>query len=87
VNRYGEKGYVVSKNRGSHGTYEQFETDQGSRVIANHTNDPHAPYPHFHAGQPKSDPTRDGVDFGWGGNPERYQQVDGKHHYYYPEGT
>ncbi|MBP2335051.1 hypothetical protein JOF41_001229 [Saccharothrix coeruleofusca] len=29
------------------------------------------------------------MDFGWGGGSEfeRYGQVDGKHHYYYPEGT
>ncbi|XVV07970.1 HNH/endonuclease VII fold putative polymorphic toxin [Actinosynnema sp. CA-248983] len=67
----------------------QFETPDGSRVIAEHTNDPRAPQPHFHAGQPKGDPSRDGVDFGWGGSSEfeRYGQVDGKHHYYYPEGT
>ncbi len=82
----GKKGYRYSTDQGSHGQYQQFETESGSRVIANHTNDPNAPAPHFHAGQPKSDPSRDGVNFGWGNDPERYQQVGGKHHYYYPEG-
>jgi RHS repeat-associated protein len=84
--RRGEKGYVYSEDKGAQGRYEQFETEQGSRVVAEHTNDGK---PHFHAGQPKGDPSRDAVDFGWGGNrdaSERYQQVDGKHHYYYPEG-
>jgi hypothetical protein len=58
-------------------------------VIAEHTGDPNAPLPHFHARQPKGDNTRTGVDFGWGGNPresERYAAVGGKHHHYYNEG-
>ncbi|NPC70131.1 hypothetical protein HPP05_10290 [Corallococcus exiguus] len=65
----------------------QFETEGGSRVISEHLNDGR---PHFHAGQPKGDPSREFVDFGWGGNSktaERYGQVGGKHHIYYPEGS
>lgn len=67
----------------------QFETEGGSRVIAEHTNDPNAKGPHFHAGQPKADPSRDGVNFGWDGSveAERYAQIGGKHHYFYPRGS
>jgi RHS repeat-associated protein len=82
--RRGEQGYLYTEDTGAHGNYEQFETERGSRVIAEHTNDGQG---HFHAGQPKADPSRDAVDFGWGGKAqeaERYQQVDGRHHYYYP---
>lgn len=85
--RRGEEGYVFSNDPGSHGNYSQYETPNGSRVVAEHTGDPNAPGPHFHAGQPKGDSSRSGVDFGWSGDhnsSERYQQVDGKHHYYYP---
>ncbi|QIP86423.1 hypothetical protein GLX30_23045 [Streptomyces sp. Tu 2975] len=46
-------------------------------MIAEHTSEPNAPYPHFHAVQPK----------GGGHNVdmmgERYQQVGGKHHLHY----
>jgi hypothetical protein len=57
------------------------------RVIAEHTNDPGL-LPHFHAGQPKLDSSRDAVNFGWdayehSGPFERYQKVGGDHHYYY----
>jgi hypothetical protein len=86
VTQRGTPGYRYSANRGSHGTYEQFETEAGSRVVVNHTNDPNASSSHFHAGQPKGDSSRDGVDFGWGGNSERYAPVGEKHHFYYPEG-
>ncbi|MDR5825932.1 RHS repeat-associated core domain-containing protein [Caballeronia sp. LZ043] len=84
--RRGMPGYLFSNHTQSHGRYMQFETDQGSRVISEHLKDGD---PHFHAGQPKIDPTRDFVDFGWGGNvnvAERYSQIDGGHHYYYPGG-
>ncbi|WP_245563635.1 polymorphic toxin-type HINT domain-containing protein [Longispora albida] len=80
--RRGQPGYRYSEDTGGHGRYRQFETDNGSRVIAHHTNDGD---PHFHAGQPKGGADRDGVDFGWGTGKdyERYQQVGGKHHLYY----
>ena len=87
--RRGEAGYVFSDDPGTHGNYAQYETPNGSRVIAEHTGDPNAPLPHFHAGQPKGDSNRSLVDFGWGGNPresERYAAVGGKHHHYYNEG-
>ncbi|MFC9243519.1 putative T7SS-secreted protein [Streptomyces sp. NPDC057136] len=77
--RHRASNYVYDpKNAGAHGRYYQYETPQGTRVIAEHTADPHAPYPHFHAGQPK----------GGGGHNvdmmgERYQQVGEKHHMYY----
>ncbi len=89
VMRRGQKGYkYAEKDPGGHGRYEQFETEDGSRVIANHTNDP-ARGPHFHAGQPKGDPSRSAVNFGWDNvtEAERYGQVGGKHHYDYPGGN
>ncbi|GGT16412.1 hypothetical protein GCM10010271_19120 [Streptomyces kurssanovii] len=75
--RHRTSNYVYDPNPGAHGRYYQYETPQGTRVIAEHTSDPNAPYPHFHAGQPK----------GGGHNVdmmgERYQQVGDKHHLYY----
>lgn len=72
----------------------QFETENGSRVIAEHTNDPNHRdgsgqiKPHFHAGQPGGDPSRDGVNFGWDkkSEDERYKQMGNKHHFFYPRG-
>ncbi|WP_157968616.1 ricin-type beta-trefoil lectin domain protein [Streptomyces geranii] len=88
VNRRGMPGYRFDSNPGAHGTYEQFETGNGSRLIAEHTNDPNAPFSHFHAGQPKVDPTREGVNFGWDMTSEfeRYSPVGGSHHMYYESG-
>jgi RHS repeat-associated protein len=85
VTQRGMPGYRYDENPGAHGNYEQFETENGSRVIAEHTNDPDAPFSHFHAGQPKIDPTREGVNFGWDPSTdfERYSPVGGKHHIYY----
>ncbi|WP_433409501.1 DUF6531 domain-containing protein [Saccharomonospora azurea] len=85
--RYGEPNYRHSEDLGTHGRYMQFETENGSRVIAEHTSDPNAPGPHFHAGQPKGDPSREGVDFGWStasnNDIERYSQIGGSHHMFY----
>ncbi|MFQ6553048.1 RHS repeat-associated core domain-containing protein [Aestuariibius insulae] len=81
--RLGRKGYLYSEDKGSHGVYRQYETPNGSRVIAEHQRDGAS---HFHAGQPKGDPTRSSVDFGSGGSTktaERYSQIDGSHHFYY----
>jgi RHS repeat-associated protein len=79
--RHRTSNYVYDESPGSHGRYYQYETPEGTRVVVNHTNDPNAPHPHFHAGQPK----------GGGRNVDmmgqRYQQVGDKHHFYYPEGT
>ncbi|WP_322753279.1 RHS repeat-associated core domain-containing protein, partial [Frankia sp. Cas3] len=86
--RRGTPDYRYSEDVGAQGRYMQFETESGSRVLAEHTNDP-SRGPHFHAGQPKGgDPNRTSVDFGWGGNRdfERYQQIGGKHHLLYPKG-
>jgi RHS repeat-associated protein len=78
--------YRYDTNPGAHGHYMQFETTQGSRLIAEHTADPHAPMPHFHAGRPAEDAARSAVNFGWDMESqfERYKQVGGPHHYYYP---
>nr|WP_322780113.1 RHS repeat-associated core domain-containing protein [Frankia sp. Cas4] len=86
--RRGTPDYRYSEDVGAQGRYMQFETESGSRVLAEHTKDP-TRGPHFHAGQPKGgDPNRTSVDFGWGGNRdfERYQQIGGKHHLLYPKG-
>jgi hypothetical protein len=53
VTQRGMSGYRYDPNPGGHGNYAQFETENGSRLIVEHTNDPEAPYPHFRAGQPK----------------------------------
>ncbi|MDR5760476.1 RHS repeat-associated core domain-containing protein, partial [Caballeronia sp. LZ035] len=84
VMRRGTSGYLYTQDKGTHGRYMQFETDRGSIVISEHLNDGD---PHFHAGQPKGDSTRNYVDFGWGGSvnsAERYSQIGGGHHLYYP---
>ncbi|WP_067651850.1 RHS repeat-associated core domain-containing protein [Nocardia harenae] len=69
--------YVFDSNPGRHGRYYQYETPQGTRVIAEHTADPRASHPHFHAGRPKVG-THNVNMMG-----ERYQQVGDKHHFYY----
>jgi hypothetical protein len=79
ASRAGHSNYRLSDDAGSHGRYYEYETAKGTRVVVEHTSDPRAPATHFHAGQPKGDPARSGVDF----QAERYQQVDGKHHIYY----
>jgi hypothetical protein len=45
-----------------------------------HTRDPNAPNPHFHAGQPKVG------EFNVKMMGQRYQQIGEKHHFYYPGG-
>ena len=86
VTQRGMPGYRFDTNPTAHGNYEQFETENGSRVVAEHTNDPNQPGPHFHAGQPKSQPSQNGVNFGWDISApfERYRKVGGDHHLYYP---
>lgn len=84
--RRGESGYKYDDNLTSHGNYFQYETEEGSRVIAEHTSDPDSKHPHthFHAGEPPDDRTQTGYDFGWGETvDDEYHPVGGKHHYYY----
>ncbi|MEU1038508.1 HNH/endonuclease VII fold putative polymorphic toxin [Streptomyces sp. NPDC005907] len=40
-------GYICSPDPAHWGNFRQFETDSGSRVVVEHTNDPAGP--HFHA--------------------------------------
>lgn len=81
-NRAGQKNYRYSREEATHGRYYEYNMPQGTRVIVEHTNDSNHLHPHFHAGQPKVDPSRRGVDF----QVERYQQVGGRHHIYYRRG-
>jgi hypothetical protein len=74
--RRGEPTTTNDPAPGSHGRYHEYHTPNGPRVIAEHTNDPTAPHGHFHAYQPKKDHT--GITIG-----EKYDRVDGPHHYYY----
>ncbi|MFI5873820.1 putative T7SS-secreted protein [Streptomyces sp. NPDC051445] len=66
-------GHIYSPDPAHWGNFRQFETDSGSRVVVEHTNDPAGP--HFHAGKPKIDDTRNLVNFGW--DNARVQRPDG----------
>ncbi|MFF8032980.1 putative T7SS-secreted protein [Streptomyces sp. NPDC016626] len=94
-------GYIYSSDPAHWGHFRQFETDNGSRVVVEHTHDPAGP--HFHAGKPKNDDTRSLVNFGWDntqiqrpdgtvGYPEsmeRYAKINkpgGDHHLFYSGG-
>ncbi len=94
-------GYTYSSQWQHWGHFRQFETDQGSRVIVEHTFDKAGP--HFHAGKPKVDDSRSFVNFGWdnqrvfrsdgsAGYPEdmeRYAKINkpgGDHHLFYRDG-
>ncbi|MFF2556690.1 DUF6531 domain-containing protein [Nocardia sp. NPDC058058] len=84
--RRDEDGYVYSEDEGAWGRNMQFETDQGSRIIAEHTSDPNLDYrPHFHAGQPKTNPSLRDVNFGWDKDSpwERFSKMGGRHHLFY----
>ncbi len=75
--RIGQPGYVYNDNVTHHGEFWQYETNQGSRVIAVHTGDPKGA--HVHAGMPKG-----GESYADFRDPDvRYQQVGGAHHYFY----
>ncbi|MFI0087216.1 putative T7SS-secreted protein [Streptomyces bobili] len=65
--------HVYSPDPAHWGNFRQFETDSGSRVVVEHTHDPAGP--HFHAGKPKIDDTRNLVNFGW--DNARVQRPDG----------
>ncbi|MFD9906347.1 DUF6531 domain-containing protein [Streptomyces sp. NPDC059063] len=90
-------GYFYSDNPAHLGRFRQFETPDGSRVIVEHTFDKAGP--HFHAGKPKFDDSRAGVNFGWDNSPgdfyrytdswERYAKMNkpgGDHHFFYKHG-
>ncbi|WP_229919306.1 RHS repeat-associated core domain-containing protein, partial [Streptomyces minutiscleroticus] len=66
-------GHIYSPDPAHWGNFRQFETDNGSRVVVEHTHDPAGP--HFHAGKPKTDDTRNLVNFGWDNS--RVQRPDG----------
>ncbi|MER5223124.1 putative T7SS-secreted protein [Streptomyces flaveus] len=66
-------GHIYSSDPAHWGNFRQFETDSGSRVVVEHTHDPAGP--HFHAGKPKIDDTRNFVNFGW--DNARVQRPDG----------
>ncbi|MFG2598461.1 putative T7SS-secreted protein [Streptomyces sp. NPDC048462] len=72
-------GYAYSSDASHWGNFRQFETDQGSRVVVEHTHDPAGQ--HFHAGKPKIDDSRELVNFGWDNG--RVQRGDGS--FGYPE--
>ncbi|MFE2882549.1 putative T7SS-secreted protein [Streptomyces sp. NPDC059272] len=89
-------GHVYSPEPTHWGNFRQFETEDGSRVVVEHTHDPAGP--HFHAGAPKGfnaeDRSRNWVNFGWDntkqgyGTMERYRQLDkpgGDHHFFFEE--
>ncbi|MEU5996994.1 DUF6531 domain-containing protein [Streptomyces sp. NPDC047197] len=67
--------------KGGWGRYYQYETPDGVRVIAEHTADPNAPLPHFHAGTPQTGEPRD-VDM----TGKTYKELQPKHHLYYRRG-
>ena len=67
--------------RAGWGHYYQYDTPHGVRVVAEHTSDPLAPYPHFHAGKPQEGAPRD-VNM----QAKTYKQIQPKHHLYYNEG-
>jgi RHS repeat-associated protein len=93
-------GFSYSPEPSHWGTFRQFETESGSRVIVEHTHDPAGP--HFHAGMPKGFEERNFVNFGWDNsrvqrsdgswgypeNIERYAKIDkpgGDHHLFYED--
>ncbi|WP_327351025.1 DUF6531 domain-containing protein [Streptomyces sp. NBC_01304] len=88
--RKGQDLYVYDTEVTHWGNMRQFEMEQGSRVVVEHTDDPLGS--HFHAGKPKQGSTRTDVNFGWASETpfedgfERYGKVDkprGDHHLYY----
>ncbi|MFE5474767.1 DUF6531 domain-containing protein [Nocardia sp. NPDC056541] len=81
-NRQNHSNYHYSENPGAHGRYYQYETPEGSRVIVEHTNDPQAPHPHFHAGQPQEDVNVIGPN-SQDMRGKIYKSVGGDHHLYY----
>nr|WP_240002130.1 RHS repeat-associated core domain-containing protein [Photorhabdus bodei] len=82
--RRGQTNYQYSEDAGSHGRYYEYVDAKGhKKVILEHTNDPHAPYPHAHAGQAKKGADARIYDF----KKNRYLKIDdpktNDHHIYY----
>jgi RHS repeat-associated protein len=67
--------------RGGWGRYYQYDTPHGTRVIAEHTSDPNAPLPHFHAGMPQTGEPANVNMIG-----KIYKELQPKHHLYYRQG-
>jgi hypothetical protein len=80
ASRAGQANYHYNSDTATHGRYYEYETQSGTKVIAEHTNDSDKP-PHFHAGTHKTGngEIRRNVDF----TKERYLQVDGSHKFIY----
>ncbi|MFD3331053.1 putative T7SS-secreted protein [Streptomyces sp. NPDC058700] len=83
-------GYVYSSEQSHWGSFRQYETPQGSRVVVEHTYDNAGP--HFHAGKPKGESDRTFVNFGWDNTNyrqmERYAKINkpgGDHHLFYDQ--
>jgi len=97
VTRRGSPNYVYDTNETHWGEMRQYETQNGSVVIVEHTHDPAGS--HFHVGRAKPDGTgepRNFVNFGWNGQDpvedefERYLKTDkpgGDHHLFYRGGV
>ncbi|MFJ9807527.1 putative T7SS-secreted protein [Streptomyces sp. NPDC101158] len=90
ITRKNAPGYVYSSEKSHWGTFRQYETPQGSRVVVEHTDDPAGP--HFHAGKPKYESDRTFVNFGWDNSSyrdmERYAKINkpgGDHHLFYEQ--
>ncbi|MBB5938064.1 putative T7SS-secreted protein [Streptomyces zagrosensis] len=87
-------GHVYSPEPTHWGNFRQYETEHGSRVIVEHTDDPAGL--HFHAGGPKGltaeERQRNLVNFGWDSSREGYATMEryraipkpgGDHHFFY----
>ncbi|WP_249292241.1 HNH/endonuclease VII fold putative polymorphic toxin [Metabacillus flavus] len=73
------KNYEFSSNPTHHGRYYEYNTPQGKRVIAEHTNDGRV---HTHAGRPNRQANQFNYDF----KKERYDNIygpNGDHDIYY----
>lgn len=79
VKKMGQEKYYFDANPGRHGRYYVYRVNNSFKIIAEHTNDPRAPHPHFHAYQPKTKVDKiEDID-----PHDRFQAVGDKHHYYY----
>lgn len=76
---YDPQANTATDPRAGWGNYYQYDTPNGSRVIAEHVADPLAPNPHFHAGMPPEGSPSD-IDM----TGKTYKQIMPKHHLYYP---
>ncbi|WP_071524391.1 RHS repeat-associated core domain-containing protein, partial [Pantoea sp. A4] len=82
--RQGQTNYMYSDDLASHGRYYEYTNSSGhQRVVVEHTADPRAPFPHTHAGKPKTGANPRTYDF----KTHRYQKIihpkTNDHHIYY----